>query len=47
MKVGITPPDAQFHYVNIKEIESHEKAIEVKKELEMFCKEKGWRLRTQ
>ena len=36
MRVGITPSDSNYHYVNIMGIESHEKAIEIKKELEKF-----------
>jgi predicted RNA-binding protein with EMAP domain len=41
MKIGITPQDAKYHYVNILEIESHEKAMEIKKTLENILEEKS------
>ena len=34
MKVGITPKDSQFHYVNIMGIKSHDDAVKIKKWLE-------------
>jgi hypothetical protein len=40
MKIGITPKDADYHYVNILDIPSHEYALKLKKMLENFLEEK-------